>query len=168
MFDPAALIRPHIQGMPAYEPILPFEVLSRQLGLPTEQIVKLDANENPYGPLPEVRQALAELPYAHIYPDPESRELRQALARYHNLPVESLLAGAGADELIDLLLRAFIEPGDAIINCPPTFGMYAFDGDLNRARVVSVPRGEGFRLDGDAIERAVRETEAKLIFLASP
>lgn len=168
MFDPAALIRPHIQGMPAYEPILPFEVLSRQLGLPTEQIVKLDANENPYGPLPEVRQALAELPYAHIYPDPESRELRQALARYHNLPVESLLAGAGADELIDLLLRAFIEPGDAIINCPPTFGMYAFDGDLNRARVVSAPRGEGFRLDGDAIERAVRETEAKLIFLASP
>ncbi|HEX9030175.1 MAG TPA: hypothetical protein VF823_13435, partial [Anaerolineales bacterium] len=77
MFDPAAYIRPHIQDMPAYEPILPFEVLSRQLGIPAEQIVKLDANENPYGLLPEVRRALAELPYAHIYPDPESRELRQ-------------------------------------------------------------------------------------------
>ncbi len=168
MFDPQTYIRPHIQEMPAYEPILPFEVLTRQLGLPAERIIKLDANENPYGPLPEVRQALAELPFPHIYPDPESRELRQALAERHSIPAEYLLAGAGADELIDLTMRLLIEPGDALINCPPTFGMYSFDGDINRARVVSVPRKPDFSLDLIAIENAVKRHKPKLVFLASP
>lgn len=168
MFDSAALVRPHILDMPAYEPILPLEVLSNQLGLPVECLVKLDANENPYGPLPEVRQALAELPYAHIYPDPESRELRQALAQYHDLPAENLLVGAGADELIDLLLRLLAEPGDVILNCPPTFGMYAFDADVNRARVVNVMRRRDFSLDLAAIEEAVQAYQPKLIFLATP
>lgn len=168
MFNPVTLIRPQIQDMPAYEPILPFEVLSRQLGLLPEKIVKLDANENPYGPLPVVREALGRLPYAHIYPDPGSDDLRAALARYHNLPVGNILAGAGADELIDLVLRLVINPGDAIINCPPTFGMYAFDGDLNAARVIPVPRREDFSLDVDGIRRAAREHRPKVLFLASP
>ena len=168
MFDPTPFIRPHIKEMPAYEPILPFEVLSRQLGRPADQIVKLDANENPYGPLPCVREALAMLPYPHIYPDPGSQELRQALADYHHLPVQNLLAGAGADDLIDLLLRLLIDPGDAVVNCPPTFGMYAFDSDLSRAQVISLPRREDFSLPVEAIEQAVQINHPKLIFLASP
>ena len=168
MFNPTRFIRSHIQDMPAYEPILPFEVLSQQLDRPPEQIVKLDANENPYGLLPAVRAALAEMPFPHIYPDPGSQELRRALAETHNLPLENILAGAGADELLDLILRLTINPGDAIINCPPTFGMYEFDGDLNCARVINVPRRDNFSLDLPAIERAAREYQPKLIFLASP
>jgi len=168
MFNPAALVRPHILDMPAYEPILPLEVLSDKLGLPVERLVKLDANENPYGPLPEVSQALAELPYAHIYPDPESRQLRQALAQYHLVPAENLLVGAGADELIDLLLRLLVEPGDVILNCPPTFGMYAFDADVSHARLVNVVRKRDFSLDLAAIEQAVQTHRPKLIFLATP
>ncbi len=167
-FDPAALVRPHICQMPAYEPILPFEVLSQQLGRTPAEIVKLDANENPYGLLPAVRQALAEMPYGHIYPDPGSQELRAALAAYHRIAAENLLAGSGADELIDLLLRLLIEPGDAILNCPPTFGMYRFDGDLNTAQVVEIPRLPDFSLDLDAIEAAVARHHPKLLFLASP
>jgi len=168
MFDPERLIRPHIKDMPAYEPILPFEVLSRQLGRRVDQIVKLDANENPYGPLPAVKAALADLPFAHIYPDPGSQDLRRALADYHQVPIENLLAGAGADELIDLVMRLVIEPGDAILNCPPTFGMYSFDGDLNGAQVVSIPRREDFSLDLDAIEAAAAARQPKLLFLARP
>ena len=61
-FNPADLVRSHIREMPAYEPILPFEVLSSQLDLPIESLVKLDANENPYGALPEVRRALVPEP----------------------------------------------------------------------------------------------------------
>jgi histidinol-phosphate aminotransferase len=155
MFDIQDLIRPHIQEMPAYEPILPFEVLSHQLGRQADQIIKLDANENPYGLLPAVRQVLAEMPFAHIYPDPGSQELRAALAAYHEVPAENLLAGAGADELIDLILRLVINPGDAIVNCPPTFGMYAFDGDLNGAQVISAWRREDFGLDIKAMEAMV-------------
>ena len=55
--------------------------------------------------------------------------------------------GCGADELIDLLMRCVLDPGDAIVDCPPTFTMYAFDADVNNARVITVPRLEGFRLD---------------------
>jgi histidinol-phosphate aminotransferase len=168
VFKAAELIRPQVHRMRAYEPILPFEVLSEQLGLPAEEIVKLDANENPYGPLPAVAEALAQLPYAHIYPDPESRELRQALAVHHDLPVENILVGAGADELIDLIMRLFLEPGDTILDCPPTFGMYAFDADVNSAQVISIPRRPDFSLDLDTIEQAAQNARLKLLFLASP
>lgn len=168
MTQAAALIRPHIRRMPSYEPVLPFEVRSQQLGIPPEDICKLDANENPYGPLPQVRQTLASLPYAHIYPDPESRTLRRALAEYHQAPVKNLLAGAGADELIDLIMRVFLEPGDAIIDCPPTFGMYPYDADIANARIVSVPRNPDYSLDIDAIERTARQHKPKLLFIASP
>jgi histidinol-phosphate aminotransferase len=168
VFEPASLVRPHIQDMPAYEPILPFEVLSQQLGKPAEELIKLDANENPYGMLPEVRQALAQMPYAHIYPDPQSRHLRQALSDYLGVPFENLIAGAGADELIDLLMRLLLETGDALINCPPTFGMYSFDGDLQRARVINVPRQADFSLDLPGIQSAVQRFQAKLVIIASP
>jgi histidinol-phosphate aminotransferase len=155
--------------MEPYTPILPFDVLSEQLGYAPEDIVKLDANENPYGPSPRVRQALASMPYPHSYPDPESRHLRRALAGYAGVPVEYLLAGHGADELIDLVMRLFIEPGDAILNCPPTFGMYPFDAAVNGGRVLSLPRRADFSLDIDAIPAAVTgEPRAKLLFVTSP
>ena len=163
-----SLLRPHIRQLATYEPVLPFEVRSQQLGLPPEQILKLDANENPYGPLPEVLDALARLPYPHIYPDPESRDLRAALAAYHNVPPENILAGAGADELIDLIMRIILDPGDCLLNCPPTFGMYAFDGRVNNARVVNIPRQTDFSLDLKALEEAVTRYQPKLLFLASP
>jgi histidinol-phosphate aminotransferase len=155
--------------MEPYTPIYPFEVLSQQLGHASEEIVKLDANENPYGPSPQVRQALAAMPYPHIYPDPESRYLRRALADYIRMPMDYLLAGHGADELIDLVMRLFIVPGDVVINCPPTFGMYRFDAAVNGARVVAVPRRADFRLDVDAVMAAAStEPRAKLLYLASP
>lgn len=168
MFDPEAFVRPHIRQMPAYEPILPFEVLSRQMGREPADLVKLDANENPYGLLPAARQALAELPFGHVYPDPGSLALREALAAWHGVPLENLLAGAGADELIDLILRLVIEPGDVVLNCPPTFGMYRFDGDLNGARVVDVMRRKDFSPDVLAIETAAAQHSPKVLFLASP
>lgn len=167
-WDPTSLIRPHIKKMPPYEPILPFEVLSRQMGRAPQEIVKLDANENPYGMLSAIREALAHMPYGHVYPDPGSEELRACLARYHGIPMENILAGAGADELIDLILRLVIEPGDVVLNCPPTFGMYAFDADLNAARLVEVPRQADFSLDVKSIERAVKRYHPKALFLASP
>ena len=168
MFDAARLIRSHIRDMEAYEPILPFEVLSQRLGRAPGVIVKLDANENPYGPAPAVAEALARMPFPHIYPDPDSTVLRQALSAHTGLPMENLLAGAGADELIDLVMRLFLEPGDAVLNCPPTFGMYAFDAGVNAARVVNVSRRSDFSLDLEAIERAALDVQPKLLFLTSP
>ena len=84
-------IRPHLRKLAAYTPIEPFEVLSRRLGRDALDIVKLDANENPYGPPPEVLEALGSMPFPNIYPDPETRRLRSALAEANNIPAENLL-----------------------------------------------------------------------------
>jgi len=159
---------PHIQSLPPYTPIEPFEVLSQKVGRRPEDIIKLDANENPYGMSPRAREALANLAYGHIYPDPESRALRAALSRFTGAPAENLLPGAGADELIDLIMRVSLNPGDAILNCPPTFGMYAFDADLNNAKVINIPRKADFSLDVDGILEAAEKFSPKLIFLACP
>lgn len=168
MFDPTKLIRPHLKQLRAYEPILPIELLSEQLDRSPESIVKLDGNENPYGPVPEVLQALGDLRSVHIYPDPTSTRLRQALSEFTGLPIEQLLVGAGADELIDLLMRLLLEPGDKILTCPPTFGMYAFDAAVNAAEVVEVRRRQDFSLNLDEIARAVDQDNPKLLYLASP
>ena len=77
------LIAPHVRGMQPYAPIVPLDVLSRRLGLPPERIVKLDANENPYGTSPRALEALARSRDLHIYPDPDQTALREALARVH-------------------------------------------------------------------------------------
>jgi histidinol-phosphate aminotransferase len=138
------------------------------LGIPQGEIIKLDANENPYGPLPQVLEALSKLGYAHIYPDPESRVLRAALAEVHKIPAENLLVGAGADELIDLVIRLFLDPDDAFINCPPTFGMYSFDGAVHHAREITIPRRDDFSLDLEAIRTAIEQERPKLIFLTHP
>lgn len=165
----ASLLRPHIAALAPYTPIEPFEVLSARLGRPPAQIVKLDANENPYGPHPAVREALAEYPFPHIYPDPEQRALRDALAEYVGAPAANILPGHGADELIDLICRVFLGPGDAIINCPPTFGMYEFDAGLAGARVIEVPRRADFGVDVEQIEDSrFQIPDCKLLFLTSP
>jgi histidinol-phosphate aminotransferase len=156
------------ESFPAYQPIEPFDVISARLGRPIEEIVKLDANENPYGPAPSVRQALAGLAFANIYPDPESRALRASLAGFTGVPAEYLMAGSGADELIDLLLRVLLEPGDGVLTCPPTFPMYPFDTLLNQGQVVSVPRQPDFSLDLPGIRAAVASQRPKVLFLANP
>ena len=151
-----------------YTPIEPFEVLSKRLGRDPKEIIKVDANENPYGPSPKVRQALAELQWPHIYPDPESRELRTALADFTGAPMENLVAGAGADELIDLILRLILEPGDSIINCPPTFGMYSFETKLNTGEVISIQRRPDFSIDLEAVKQAVTAHQPKAVFITTP
>jgi histidinol-phosphate aminotransferase len=161
-------IRQHLESLPPYAPIEPFEVLSARLGRSPDQIVKLDANENPYGPLTVVREALGSMQFPHIYPDPESRILRKSLAKFTQVPEEYLLAGSGADELLDLLMRVFLEPNDCILSCPPTFGMYPFDAELNAARCIEVPRRVDFSLDMESIRSAVETYHPKLFFIASP
>src|SRR3712207_8207276 len=67
-------------------------------------------------------------PYTTLFrSDPEHNLLREAISGYIGQPKERIICGSGSDELIDLLMRAFLMPGDAIVNCGPTFGMYPFD-----------------------------------------
>nr|GMD61498.1 histidinol-phosphate aminotransferase, chloroplastic [Ipomoea batatas] len=166
--DGASFIRPHLRTLKPYQPILPFEVLSARLGRKPEDIIKLDANENPYGPPPEVLEALGAIEFPYIYPDPESRRLRAALSEDSGLESEYILAGCGADELIDLIMRCVLDPGDKIVDCPPTFTMYEFDAAVNGALVIKVPRNPDFSLDVERIAEVVEKEKPKCIFLTSP
>ncbi|WP_043097833.1 histidinol-phosphate transaminase [Kallotenue papyrolyticum] len=163
-----ALIRPDLAALEPYTPIVPFEALSARLGLPVERIIKLDANENPYGPAPGVREALARYPFYAIYPDPDQTELRAAISGYIGQPTERIICGNGSDEIIDLLMRLFVAPGEAVVEAPPTFGMYSFNTGVVGGRLVQVPRDEAFGVDVEAIAAAVEASRAKLIFLPSP
>ena len=163
------LIRRDIADMASYTPIVPFDVLSQRLGIPAEDIIKLDANENPYGPSPRVYEALADETYYHIYPDPDSSSLRQALSQYIGVEASHIVAGHGADELIDLIIRLFISPGDAVINCPPTFGMYRFDTELNGGSIIDIERKEDFSLHTESVvDLAANNRNIKLVFITSP
>lgn len=163
-----SFIRPHLRKLSPYQPILPFEVLSASLGRKPEDIVKLDANENPYGPPPEVFEALGKLKFPYVYPDPESRQLRCALAKDSGLESDYILVGCGADELIDLIMRCVLDPGDKIVDCPPTFTMYEFDAAVNGALVLKVPRNSDFSLNVEHIANVVEQERPKCIFLTSP
>ncbi len=161
-------LRPDVEAMPPYTPVEPPEVWAERLGIPAGQLVKLDANENPYGPSPRARTALAALANAHIYPDPAQRALRQALGAHLGVDAEHILAGNGADELIDLVLRLALGPGDVVLDCPPTFGMYRFCTGIQGGRVRAVPRQAAFSLDVPAIEAAARDSRARVLFITSP
>ncbi len=158
------LIRPELITMKSYTPIEPMDILSQRA---KGRIIKLDGNENPYGCSPKVYQALADYPYYYIYPDPEQRRLRQALEKYTGLNREHIVCGSGSDELIDLILRLFLKPGDKVINCPPTFGMYPFSTEVCGGKVVDVPRDEDFAIDLAGIKRVLDE-KTKVISIASP
>jgi histidinol-phosphate aminotransferase len=165
-------LQPHLRTMQPYTPIVPFEVLSQRLGISASEIVKLDANENLYGPSPRALEAMAHADKLHIYPDPDQAELRSAIADYIGVPMAHILCGAGADEIIQIIGQAFIQPGDGIVDLPPTFGMYKWIADVMNASYISVPRGEAFSLDLAAIEATLnpkpKTQNPKLIFVTNP
>ncbi len=165
--DIQKLIRPELVKMKAYIPIEPVEILAQDTGIPVEKVIKLDGNENPYGCSPRVLTALSDYSYYHIYPDPQQRELREALSKYIGLGSEHIIAGSGSDELIDLVLRLFLQPGDKVINCPPTFGMYPFSTEVCGGKVIHVSRQSDFSLNIPAIKKAI-DKKTKVIFIASP
>ena len=166
-FDLDAALRPALRGMDGYEPIEPPEEAAARYGVAPADVVKLDGNENPYGPSPRARTALAGGYEAHRYPDPDQRRLRAAIAARHGIPESSIVAGAGADELIDLVFRVFVDPGDRVVIASPTFGMYGFGARLFGATLIDAPRHEAdWSLDADPLVEAAEG--AKVVFIPSP
>jgi histidinol-phosphate aminotransferase len=153
--------------MKPYAYVAPLEAATTDSGIPPDRIIKLDGNENPYGCSPRVRKALSDYSYYHIYPDSEQRELRRVLETYVGVPAESIIAGSGSDELIDFIMRLFIDPGDKVINCVPTFGMYQFSTEAWGGKVLSVPRDAKFAVDIAEVKKAAGRG-VKVVFIASP
>ena len=121
-----------------------------------EEAIFLDANENPYNsPL-------------NRYPDPQQRSLKKKIADIKNVPAQSIFLGNGSDEAIDLLIRAFCEPGtDNIISIKPTYGMYKVCAEINNVEFREVLLKPDYQPDINALLQSVDE-HSKLMFLCSP
>jgi len=160
-------VRSDLKSFTSYPAHTSPEFMKEKYGLNPEDIIKLDANENPYGCSPAVTEALKEEISYSVYPDALQTELRRQLSAYTAAPVECIVAGAGSDQLIDLIVRLVINPGDELINMPPTFAMYSFYARLARAEVIEIKRDDSFDFSVAAVEKHVTP-KTRLIFLANP
>ena len=164
--DISNLVVNHIQQIKPFDPAEPLDSMAEKVGVEPEQIIRLNANENPYGPSPSVNEAIQQLK-ANIYPDPEQNSIRSALSKFTNMPKETILCGAGSDELIDLLFRLFCTPQNNVIECDPTFGMYSFCARITGSPIISVPRDENFDINIEAVKAAIT-SKTRIIFINSP
>lgn len=159
-------VLPHLNNIKTFDPAEPLEKMAERAGVPEDKVLRLNANENPYGPSPKVNEVLATI-RTELYPDPLQRLLRQALGDFYGIDPKHIIAGAGSDELIDLLFRLFASPGDQILDCDPTFGMYTFCAAIAGAEVKSIPRDANFELNVSKIVDAI-DSRTKMIFINSP
>ena len=143
------------------------ETLAGKTEVSPENIIKLDANENPFGCSPRVNMALSRFDNFSIYTDNDQNRLRRQLSGLTGVDARHIVAGGGSNQLIDLLLRLFVSPGDEVINCVPTFGIYSFSTELCAGKLVSVPRDVNFDVDVAAVKSAVTP-KTKMICLANP
>lgn len=161
------LIRRHIASIEPYKPIEPLEVLADKIGISPDKIIKLDGNENLYGCSPRIQKALEKYSLYHIYPDSAHQKIRKSLEGYVGVDAEYIVVGSGSDELIDLILRLFLESGDIVINCMPTFGMYPYCTSVNNGEIVEINRDSEYALDITRIKEVATD-RAKVIFIATP
>ena len=147
------LLRPHLLNISPY-------VSARDEYEGTAKIF-LDANENAYGSTSDDRH--------RRYPDPYQKALKQKISSFKGISPSQIFLGHGSDEPIDLLIRAFCNPGkDRVIVTPPTFDMYSVSARINDVGVIRVPlRPNDFSLDLNAMCEAI-EPGVKIVFLCSP
>ena len=147
------------------------EEVARRYGLPLESIVRFDLNTSPAAPA-----AVAELLAAgrfdtslSEYPPSDYRRLTAAASAVYGVPAEEILVGAGADEILDLVAKAFLGPGDRAVIPTPSYAMYRVLTEQRRASVVGVPRlgpGAGRAIDREAVRAAARG--AAVVWLCNP
>jgi histidinol-phosphate aminotransferase len=159
------LASPHLSGLIPYSPGKPIEEVERELGI--SDSVKLASNENPLGPSPKALQAIAgALPNLHRYPDGGGYALRQALSRHWGVPADWLILGNGSNELLDMVGRSFLMPGDEVLYARQAFIVYDMVAQVTGATKVAVPLAN-FAHDLPAMQAAITP-RTKLVFLANP
>jgi len=161
----ALRVHPDIQSLSPYVPGKPIEELQRELGL--ARVIKLASNENPLGPSPKAVAALAGAGnILHRYPDGGAYQLRQALADRWKVTSDHVILGNGSDEIIGLLARTFLAPGDEAVMADQTFVIYKMEVVAAHGIPVVVPLTK-WTHDLDAMARAAT-TKTRLLFLCNP
>ena len=158
-------VHPDIQSLSPYVPGKPIDELQRELGL--THIIKLASNENPLGPSPKAIAALGDAQDTlHRYPDGGAYRLRQALADRWKLTSEQIILGNGSDEILGLLARTFLTPGDEAIMADHTFVIYKLEVTAVHAKPVIVPLVD-WTHDLESMLRAITP-RTRLLFVCNP
>ena len=159
------LIREGVEGLIPYPPGKPIEELEREIGI--SDTIKLASNENPLGPSPKAVQAIMENAHKlHRYPDGSGYYLKSKLSEKYGVPFDQIILGNGSNELVELIVRTFLSPGEHVIQAFPTFLVYEKIAGGAGGHVTSVPLSN-FRIDLERISQAVT-TETKIIFINNP
>jgi len=159
------LVRKHILGIDPYEAGKPIEEIKRQLGL--KEVIKLASNENPLGPSPKAVRAIKDnLSKINRYPDSNGFYLKRKLAKSLNLEPANIVLGNGSDELIDIIIKTFVEEDEHILTADGTFLEYKIISQVKGRIVITVPL-RYFRYDLVAIKKKITK-KTKLIFISNP
>ncbi|MFC4808505.1 histidinol-phosphate transaminase [Paenibacillus sp. GCM10023250] len=154
-----------IVSLPVYQPGKPIEEVKRELGL--KEVIKLASNENPFGSSEHAKAAIMkELEHISIYPDSFSTDLTAAVAAYLGVERDQLIFGAGSDEVILMLARAFLTPGDETVMADETFSQYRHNAVIEGATIIEVPLKDGVH-DLPAMLAAITE-RTKIVWVCNP
>lgn len=163
-----SLVNPHVLQITPYKPGKPVEDIQREFDL--KKIVKLASNENML-PIPkQVRKAINdELSQVHFYPDSDNYYLRQRLAEYNGLQLDQVIVGAGSVEIIQLLIRTFLKPGEKVLSSEKTFSMYKITttGIAGDSAYIEAPMTQDLCFDLQAIAAKI-DQHTKIIFITNP
>ena len=158
-------IHSHIASLVPYVPGKPIDELERELGIP--RAIKLASNENPLGPSPKALAVLADAAaILHRYPDGGAHRLRAALADRYKLTRDQVILGNGSDEILGLLARAFLSPGDEAVMADQTFVIYKMEVTAAHGTPVIVPLKQ-WRHDLPAMANAIT-AKTRLLFICNP
>lgn len=164
---------PGIVSLEAYTPGMPIDELQRRLGL--ADVIKLASNENPLGPSPKVKAALAAAVSGEnlaLYPDGSGFRLKQKIAKYHGIDASRITLGNGSNDILEFLSRIYAGPGRAVMFSAHAFAVYPLAAQAQNAETVVVPArpatdAQPYGHDMAAFAKALRKDVA-LIFIAQP
>ena len=159
-----------LQAIDCYSTGATPETVAKQLGVTTKQIIKLDFNENLF--MPRVKQAklmkdLADEIDLRMYPEDEEVKLREKLASYIKVPKDFLVVGNASDELIDRIIRLFIEKGDIAVSFAPTFSIPRLCVKRQEGEYVAVPLQKNLQLDIKSMISKFSD-KTRLLYICSP
>ncbi len=158
---------PAVEAIPATTPFIGPEQLMRETG--ERELVRLGANESAFGPSPKAIAAMTrELPRLSWYGDPESLDLRDALAEKHGCRPQQIVVGSGIDDLMGLAVRAFVAPGGGALATRGTYPTFAYHVAGYSARLIEVPYRNDGTPDCDALLAAARRDAPSIVYLANP